>query len=76
MRRRSVAIASAAAAVALGGGLLFAPTAQAEEDTCNGLAYDLDVVVNDEAVVDESGCLSPDGGGAPALPELPAPPAL
>ena len=64
MRRRAAIIAAAAAA--LGGGLLLAPSAQAEE-TCNGLAYDLDVVVNGDAVVDEAGCLSPDGGGVGLL---------
>jgi hypothetical protein len=74
MRRRAAIIATAAAA-ALGGGLLLAPTAQAEEEACNGLAYDLDVVVNGEALIDEAGCLSPDGGGAPELPPL-EPPAL
>ena len=69
---RRAAIIGAAAGAALAGGLLLAPAAQAEEEVCNGLAYDLDVVVNDEAVIDEAGCLSLDGAGAP---ELPAPPA-
>ena len=73
MRRRT-AIVGAVAGAALFGGVLLAPNAQAEE--CNGLAYDLDVVVNGEAVVDEAGCLSSDGGGAPEAPELPEAPAL
>ena len=51
---RRVAIIGAAAGAALAGGLLLAPSAQAEEEVCNGLAYDLDVVVNDEAVIDEA----------------------
>ena len=71
MRRRA-AVIGAAAGAALLGGLFLAPSAQAEDEVCNGLNYDLDVVVNGEAVVDEAGCLSLDGAGAP---ELPAPPA-
>ena len=70
MRRRA-AVIGAAAGAALLGGLFLAPSAQAE-DTCNGLNYDLDVVVNGEPVVDEAGCLSLDGAEAPELPGAPA----
>ena len=78
MRRRT-AVIGALSGAALAGGLLLAPTAHADHvEDCNGLNYDLDVVVNGDALIDEHGCLSPDSGGAPALPPLepPAPPAL
>ncbi len=58
IRRASIA---AAAAAALVGGFAFAPSAQAEGQFC----YDVDVVVNGEAVVDEAAC-----------EVLPAPPTL
>lgn len=74
MRRRHSILATTAGAALLGG-LLLAPQAQADDtaDTCNGLRYDLDVNVNGEALVDESDCLSLDGGGAPELPPLEPP---
>lgn len=65
--RRRIALLTAAGAAAIGGGLLLAPSAQAEPAVC----LNLDITIQDQAVV-ESVCLPPDGGGAPELPGLPA----
>ena len=72
MRRRA-AIVGAVAGAALFGGILLAPTAQADPSLC----VDVDISINGEGAA-ESVCLPPDGGGAPELPapELPEPPAL
>ncbi len=71
MRRRHTVIASAAAA-ALAGGLLLAPSAQADPSLC----IDLDISIQGEGAA-ESICLPPeDGGETPELPGLPEPPGL
>ncbi len=64
--RRRIALLTVAGAAAIGGGLL-APSAQAEPSVC----VDLDVTIQDQAVV-QSACLPPeDGGGTPEVPGLP-----
>ena len=65
--RRRIALLTAAGAAAIGGGLLLAPSAQAEPSVC----VNLDLTIQDQSVV-ESACLPPeDGGGTPELPGLP-----
>ncbi len=68
MNRRTAAIAGAAGALALAGGLALAPSAQADPSLC----VDLHVDIQGEGA-DEAFCLPPEDGGTPELPGLPAP---
>ena len=70
MRRRA-AVIGAIAGAAIFGGVLLAPTAQADPSLC----VNVDISVNGQGAV-ESLCLPPEGAPAPEAPELPEAPAL